>query len=77
MSVRFGLVAMSAAAPDNLTSLTRPYRIGRQRVHVHLRMPDQRNSLIDSLGPDESVVLRRAVPVPTVGIASSLEYYLR
>ncbi len=68
---------MSTSPPDNLTRLTLPYRVGWQRIDVHLGMPDQRNNLIDSLGPDESVVLRRAVPVPTVGIASSLEYYLR
>ena len=68
---------MSTAAPDSRARITRPGRIGWQRIGVHLGMPDQRNNLIDSLGPDESVVLRRAVPVPTVGIASSLEYYLR
>ncbi len=30
-------------------------------VHVHFRMPDQRNSLPDRLGPDEAVAVRRAV----------------
>ena len=47
------------ATPNSRARITRPDRIGWQRVHVHLGMPDQRNSLIDSLGPDESVVLLR------------------
>ncbi len=42
---------------DSLTRITRPNRIGRQRIDVHLRMPNQRHSLLDRLGPDESVTL--------------------
>ena len=41
-----------AALPDSHARITRPDRIGRQRIHVHLGMPDQRNSLLDRLGPD-------------------------
>ncbi len=41
-----------AALPDIFASLTRPDRIRRQRIHVHLGMTDQRHSLLDRLGPE-------------------------
>ncbi len=45
------------AAPNGLPRITRPDRIGWQRVDVHLGMTDQRNSRLDRLGPDESVAI--------------------
>ena len=33
------------------------YVIGRQLIHVHLGMPDQRHGLLDRLGPDKAVAL--------------------
>ncbi len=58
-AVRFrrASLAISTAAPNSLTRITRPNRIGWQRIHVHLGMPNQRNSLLDRLGPDVSVAL--------------------
>ena len=50
-------VGCSGAAVDSLARLTRPDRIGWQRVDVHLRMTDQRHSLPDRLSPDEAVAL--------------------
>ena len=38
------------------------------RLKVHLGMPDQRNSLLDRLGPDESLALRRAVLIGGDGV---------
>ena len=41
----------------SLTRITGPDSIGMQRIHVHIRIPDQRHSLPDRLGPGESVAL--------------------
>ncbi len=49
--------AMVGNAAYSIPRLPRPGRIGWQRVHVHLRMPDQRHSLLDGLGPNESLAL--------------------
>ncbi len=38
-----------------MAPLTRPDRIGWQRVDVHLGMTDQRDRLLGRLGPDEAV----------------------
>jgi hypothetical protein len=57
-----------AAPPDIFASLTRPNRIGWQRVDIHIEMPDQRNSRLDRLGPDESVALGEAVLIGGNGV---------
>ena len=54
---RRAFMGRSGAAVDSLTRITRPNSIGWQWIHVHLGMADQRNSLLDRLGLDESVAL--------------------
>ncbi len=44
-------LTLCAFCPDSLPRITRQNRIGCQRVHVHLGMTDQRDSLPDRLGP--------------------------
>ncbi len=58
---------MSTAPPNSLTRITRPHRIGWQWVDIDIGMPDQRNSLLDSIGPDEAVALRGAVLIGGYG----------
>ncbi len=48
---------MSTALPNSRARITRPDRIGWQRIDVGIRMTDQRNSLLDRLGSNESVTL--------------------
>jgi hypothetical protein len=50
-------VPLIIALPNSLPRITRPSRIGWQRVDIHIGMPDQRDSLPDRLGPDEAVAL--------------------
>ncbi len=52
----------------SLARITQPNRIGRQRVHIHIRMPNQRHSLLGRLRPDESLALWGAVLVGGDGI---------
>jgi len=48
---------MSTAPANSFPRIARPNRIRRQLIHVHLRMPYQRNSFMDRLGSDESVAV--------------------
>jgi len=56
-SFRFGHAAISTALPNSLTSLTRPDRIGWQRVDVHFGMLYQRDCFLGRVGSDESVAV--------------------
>ncbi len=60
--------AMVGNAAYSFPRFTRSDRIGWQRIHIRIGMPYQRHSLLDRLGPNESLALWGAVLVGGDGI---------
>ena len=66
-SVGYTRSAISTAPPHSLTRLPRPSRIRRERIHIRIRMPDQRHSLPDRLCPrpeDRDTPAEKPCPFP-------------